>query len=351
MNLRHSAFAAAFRAIDLTGAHRWGRLLGQGAGAVLMLHHVRPFASGAFAPNRLLEVTPEWLDRALALIRAEGYDLVDMDEMAARIEGPARDRFAVALTFDDGYRDNVEHALPVLKRHDAPWTLHVTTGYADGAAQLWWIELEEAIRALPRVTLHVGGAIHDHDATTPQEKQAAFDDIYWALRARPELELRAGVSRLAAEAGLDGAALTRALCLDWDALRSLAAAEPSLSIGAHTATHPMLARHPLHVAQPEIVEAKYRIEFELGREVRHMAYPVGDRGSAGAREFDIARRAGFRTAVTTRPGHVFREHAPHLMALPRVSLNGFHQNEGALKALLSGLPFLALNRGRRLDVD
>ncbi|MGL4441142.1 MAG: polysaccharide deacetylase family protein [Bosea sp. (in: a-proteobacteria)] len=349
MKLRHMAFASAFKAITLTGAHRWARSLGQGTGAVLMLHHVRPWVAEDFAPNRLLEVTPGWLDQTLTLVRAEGYDIVDMDEMAARIAGPKRDRFAVALTFDDGFRDNLDHALPVLKRHDAPWTMHVTTGFADASASLWWIAFEEAIRVLPKVTLVVGGRIHDVDTREVAGKQAAFNDIYWALRARPEAELRAGVDRLCAEAGIDQLALTRSLCLDWDDLRELAR-EPSLTVGAHTLTHPMLAKHPLHVAQPEIVEAKYRIEFELGRAVHHLAYPVGDPLSAGQREFNLARDAGFRTAVTTRPGHVFNEHAAHLYALPRLSLNGFHQNTAALKAMLSGLPFYALNRGKKLNV-
>jgi peptidoglycan/xylan/chitin deacetylase (PgdA/CDA1 family) len=349
MNVRHLAYASAFKAITLTGAHRWARGLGQGMGAILMLHQVRPSGSEAFAPNRLLEVTPEWLDETLAMIRSEGYDIVDMDEMASLITGPKRDRFAIALTFDDGYRDNREHALPVLKRNNAPWTMYVTTGYADAIASLWWIEFEEAIRVLPRVTLVVGGRIHDFETLDVNSKQAAFNEIYWALRARPEAELRAGIDRLCAEAGVDQLALTRALCLDWDELRDLTR-EPSLTIGAHTLTHPMLAKHPLHVVQPEIVEAKYRIEFELGRPVHHLAYPVGDPLSAGQREFDLARQSGFRTAVTTRPGHVFAEHAAHLHALPRVSLNGFHQNRSALKALLSGLPFYALNRGGKLNV-
>ncbi|MDX3810325.1 MAG: polysaccharide deacetylase, partial [Bosea sp. (in: a-proteobacteria)] len=51
------------------------------------------------------------------------------------------------------------------------------------------------------------------------------------------------------------------------------------------------------------------------------------------------------------PGHLFAEHADHLHALPRVSLNGLHQNEAALRALLSGLPFWLRGRGRRLDVE
>ena len=64
----------------------------------------------------------------------------------------------------------------------------------------------------------------------------------------------------------------------------------------------------------------------------------------------IAKKLGFVTAVTTRPGHLFPDHAGHLHALPRISINGLHQTEAALASLLSGVPFLAWNRGRRLDV-
>ena len=84
--------------------------------------------------------------------------------------------------------------------------------------------------------------------------------------------------------------------------------------------------------------------------MRHLSFPVGDPGSAGPREFALARDLGFAPAVTTRPGHLFAAHAGHLHALPRVSVNGCHQTRAALAGLLSGVPFLAWNRGRRLNV-
>ena len=80
------------------------------------------------------------------------------------------------------------------------------------------------------------------------------------------------------------------------------------------------------------------------------AYPVGDPTSAGAREFALAREAGYEIAVTTRPGMLFPEHAAHLLALPRVSLNGLWQDLGYLDVLLTGAPFRLWNRGRRLNV-
>ena len=112
----------------------------------------------------------------------------------------------------------------------------------------------------------------------------------------------------------------------------------------------MLAKHPREAALAEIAGSRTRIEAELGRPVRHLSYPVGDPTSAGPREFALARDLGFATAVTTRPGHLFAEHAAHLHALPRVSVNGCHQSAAALGGLLSGVPLLAWNRGRRLNV-
>jgi peptidoglycan/xylan/chitin deacetylase (PgdA/CDA1 family) len=350
MSLRHKAFSAAFAAIAATGADRWGRGLAQGKGAILTLHHVRPAAAGGgFRPNGLLEVTPDFLDRALTLIRAEGYDIVSLDEALARLGDPKPGRFFVALTFDDGYRDNLDHAWPVLAKHQAPWTLYVVRGFAERTARLWWLELEEAIRGLPRISVELPDGRFEAPAGTDAEKQRAFDQLYWRLRKASEAILLSAISDLAREAGIDPVALVERDCLPTQTLRSLAGA-PGVTIGAHTLSHPMLAKHPEEVARREIVESKAWLEKVLEVPIRHFAYPVGDPGSAGPREFALAKEAGFASAVTTRPGHLFAEHADHPHALPRVSLNGLHQSEAALRSLLSGLPFLLWNRGRKVNV-
>lgn len=349
MNGRHRAIAAAFRVMAATGADRWSRGFAQGAGVILTLHHVRAAERRGFAPNALLDITPDFLDRALRLIRAEGYDIVSLQEALARLRNPKPGRFFVALTFDDGYRDNVEDAWPVLAKHEAPWMLYVTPGFADRTARLWWVELEEVIRALRRIDLALPDGRFTARTETDVEKDRAFGRLYWRLRRGPEAILLSVISTLAAEAGIDPAAIVERECLPWETLRALSGA-PGVTIGAHTLTHPMLAKHDADVARHEIVESRQRLETELGMPVRHFAYPVGDSGSAGPRDFALAAEAGFESAVTTRPGHLFPEHAGHLHALPRVSLNGLHQNEAALRALLSGLPFWLRSRARRLDV-
>ncbi|HMO28703.1 polysaccharide deacetylase family protein [Enterovirga sp.] len=341
---KHGVIAAGFRAIAASRAESWLAPLARGIGAILMFHHVRPARADPFQPNRLLEITPEHLDLTLRLARELGWEIVPLDEVPERL-ARRKGRF-LALTFDDGYRDNRDHALPVLRRHGVPWTMFVTTDYASGRGSLWWLELEEAIRASGRVSLQG----RDYAAGTPAEKEAAFRALYARLRAGPEPELRAATASLCDRAGFDRAGLAGRLCLSWDELRTLSAADPALTIGAHTLSHPMLAKGDEAAACREIAASRTEIAERLGRPVRHLAYPVGDPASAGPREFALAREAGYATAVTTRPGHLFPEHAAHLAALPRVSVNGLFQTEAAMRALLSGVPFLLWNRGRRLNV-
>jgi peptidoglycan/xylan/chitin deacetylase (PgdA/CDA1 family) len=349
MSPRYGLFSLAFRAMAATRTDRWLAPIARGRGVILMFHHVRPWRERAFAPNRLLEITPEFLDRTLSLLREAGFDLVSLDQVPERLRARRNERPFAVLSFDDGYRDNVQHALPVLQKHRAPWTLAVTTDFAEGRGRLWWLELEEAVARLPRLTFTLDGVPLDLPCGTAAEKQQAFETVYWALRRGPENRLLAVIAALAEQAGVDTRALVADLCLSWDELKE-PAREPGITIAAHTITHPMLAKHDAETAKQEMIASKRVIEERLGVAVRHLAYPVGDPTSAGPRDFALARDLGFETAVTTRPGHVFAAHSDHLHALPRVSVNGLFQTEEALRALFSGAPFLAWNKGRRVNV-
>ena len=115
MAFKHSLIEAGFAAFRASGLHRVLAPLTRGAGVILTFHRVRPFAppTPGYAPNRLLEVTPAFLDAALSLIARLGFDLVSLAEARRRlVEGGPR--FA-ALTFDDGYRDTRDFPLPILE--------------------------------------------------------------------------------------------------------------------------------------------------------------------------------------------------------------------------------------------
>ena len=119
--------------------------LTRGIGAIFMLHHVRPELPGSFEPNRILKVTPKFLEEVISQVRASGFQIVSLDEAHFRlIEGDYGKPF-VCFTFDDGYRDNLEYAYPIFKRHNLPFAIYVPTDYADGHGDLWWLALEKVI--------------------------------------------------------------------------------------------------------------------------------------------------------------------------------------------------------------
>ena len=111
----------------------------------------------------------------------------------------------------------------------------------------------------------------------------------------------------------------------------------------------MLAKVPERMARSEMQMSRSVIEASLGQRPDHLSYPVGDKTSAGPREFKIAGELGFKTAVTTRPGVLFPEHREHLTALPRISLNGEHQQLRYVRVLLSGAATAMWNGFRKVD--
>lgn len=347
MDWRRFFIEAGFGVLGASGLHAAAAPLTRGRGAILTFHHVLPDRSDEFAPNRLLTVTPDYLDKVIRRLRDVGYDIVSMDEAIVRLAAAVpRRRFAV-LTFDDGLRDHLDHALPVLERHGVPGTFYVTTGFADRTARLWWIEIEEAVRRADHLSVMVAGERIERDTRDPAAKRLAFDDIYWRLREGPEETLRAVVDELCRQHAVDPATLVDRYCLDWSGIETLAR-HPLVTVGAHTLSHPMLAKYAEDFARREIREGRAVLERRLGRTVHHLAYPVGDPASAGAREFRLACEAGYASAVTTRPGLLFPAHDKHPHALPRVSMNGYYQSRRALDVLLSGMALLLWNKGRRI---
>ena len=346
---RNNVIRAGLGALYFTGAHYLLRPIFSGVGAIFMLHHVRPRRDGEFQPNRHLEVAPEFLRAMLAHLRSRGIDIITIDEVHQRlIERNFSRRFA-CFTLDDGYRDNRDFALPLMREFEAPFTVFIASDFAQGTGRLWWIALEMVIAKSSSIELAIGGTMTRLDTSTPALKQAAFDRLHDHLRSLPgEGDIHREIGALCARHGIDEAAVCRELCMSFDELKPFAQ-DKLITIGAHSITHCNLARQPKEIARSEMVTSRARIEDALQRPVVHLAYPYGDKIAAGAREFALAQAAGFKTAVTTRPGMIFPESASHLTALPRVSLNGNYQDTRIFPVLTSGAATAMWNGFRRVD--
>ncbi len=347
--LRTNVIRAGLGALYFTGAHHLLRPVFAGVGAIFTLHHVRPRRDGEFQPNRHLEVAPKFLRAMLSHLRSSGIDIITMDELHRRLTERDFSRRFACFTLDDGYRDNRDFALPVMREFDAPFTVYVTSDFAQGAGHLWWIALEMVIARASSVETEIGGVATRFDTSTPVAKQAAFDRLHDWLRALPDwADLQREISMLCARHGVAEAAICRELCMSFDELKPFAD-DPLIGIGAHSVTHCNLARQSPEVASREINVGRERIENAMQRPVAHFAYPYGDKFAAGPREFALAQAAGFKTAVTTRPGMIFPESAGYLTALPRVSLNGNYQDKRILPVLTSGAATAVWNGFRRID--
>ncbi|MGV8996094.1 MAG: polysaccharide deacetylase family protein [Parvibaculaceae bacterium] len=345
INLRQTLSASkpalarnALLGLYASGAHLLAPAAMRGLGAIFMLHRVREPDDTEFAPNRILEITPAYLDALLTHVQSRGLICLSLDEAVKRIAaGDTSERFVV-FTLDDGYKDNLDVAAPIFARHSAPFTVYLATSLPDGTAELWWVVLERLIASANELRVRFGEAEETFTSRTVPEKKAAWDAIYWRLRALGEPALRAEVRRLAQVYGLDIAAITHDLAMSWDELRALAA-HPYASIEAHTASHIALAQISGDEARADIAAGLARHEAELGRRPQHFSYPYGDPTSADTRDFEIAASFDFRSATTTRKGLIRPEHAKALTRLPRLSLNGDYQDLRILDVLLSGLPF------------
>jgi peptidoglycan/xylan/chitin deacetylase (PgdA/CDA1 family) len=349
VTIKQTIIRGGLECLYFSGTYIVSRPFVGGVGAILALHHVRPPRPDRFQPNRLHEVTPQFLARLVRGLRRSGLEFVGLDEMYRRmVDGDFAKRF-VCLTFDDAYRDTLRFAYPVLKDAGVPFAIYVPTSFPDRLGELWWLALEAVIARNNRIGLVIDGRDRKFDCRTVAEKQTLYHVLYWWLRDRStESEMRDIVRRLAAFYQVDVRAFCAEQCMDWGELAQLAA-DPLVTIGAHTVNHPILLRLPKEAARSEMDLSRSVIEAALGRKPAHLSYPFGDRAASAAREFELAAELGFKTAVTARPGVLFRAHSQCLTALPRIAVDGNYQRMRYLRVLLSGAATALWNGFRRVD--
>jgi peptidoglycan/xylan/chitin deacetylase (PgdA/CDA1 family) len=342
-DLKVAGYKAGLNALYWSGAHRLFADRSQGAGAILMFHHVRPESASRFQPNAHLEVTPAFLGDVVERVRARGMDIVDLDEAMRRLANPGKARRFVVLTFDDGYRNNSTNAYPILKALGAPFTVYVATGLIDRTAVPWWEVIVAIIERAAHVQIRIGDRDFDLSTDSLAKKRIAARILARKLCLVSEDAQREAIDRAASDYQVDTRQMLSDEMMTWDEVRALSS-DPLVTIGAHTVGHYALARLDPGRARREMTESRDRIEAMTGSRPRHFAYPYGSPGAACEREFDLAEELGFATAVTTRRGVL----APssRMTALPRISMNGHYQSTRYVDLLLSGVPVVMERRIR-----
>jgi peptidoglycan/xylan/chitin deacetylase (PgdA/CDA1 family) len=235
------------------------------------------------------------------------YNPISLQDLAGSYDGggslPPR---ALVITVDDGYRDFLTCAQPVLHRFGIPATVFLVSDFLDGKLWMWWDALGFVFDRTSRQSLAFtapDGSAHRLPLTTSAERRAAHAAVCTALtdldtdsRAHTIAEMTRTLGILPPAAAPDEYAP-----LTWDDVRALAG--QNVEFGAHTRTHPILStvgdRDRL---RDEIMSSKQRIESEMQRQVIHFCYPNGRRRDFTDAAVEIVRDGGFQTAVTTEPG-------------------------------------------------
>lgn len=218
---------------------------------------------------------------------------------------------AVCVTFDDGYLDNVENALPILLENNIQATFFISTAFLDGGC-MWNDTVIEAIRLAPGPVLDLDDyGLDRYSLATREDRARTVRNLLRAIKYLDSGQRMRVVEQIHARAGAD---MPRGIMMRPEHIRQLS--RVGMEVGGHTMRHPILTRIGDADAATEIADGKRALEEILGHPVRYFAYPNGvPHRDYDRRHVQMVKDIGFNAAVTTSSGSVTG--SSDLFQLPR----------------------------------
>lgn len=285
-----------------------------GSRVVVLLYH--RIGSNERDPQ-VLAVSPEHFEQQMIAAKAFG-PVLSLRQLTKALSDRKLPKRATVVTFDDGYADNLQHAKPILEKHDVPATVFMTTGTYGRTREFWWDELQGILLepgTLPnRLTLDLAGQSHAWElgdistytleqarphsnwrfdtSPPPTVRHRVYTEIYFLLWNLQHDHRSKIMDDLLAQAGRGITVRPAQRAMNDDEVLKLADGG-LIEIGAHTHTHPNLASQPLELQDDEIRRSKQRMESLLSRPVESFAYPFGMHTE---KTLQLVRDAGFKQA-------------------------------------------------------
>ena len=302
---------------------------GRGAKLSTFIFHRVPAQPDPLLPD---EPDAQRFEQMLSWITGQFQVLAPLEACERLSTGslPAR---AAVITFDDGYRDNAEVALPILQRHGVSAAFFIATGFLDGGI-MFNDRVIEAIRAVPgeRVRINLAG-IDELDLSSPAARRGAINALLRAIKHLMPGDRDDAVEAIEARLGVSA---TESPMMSRAQVRQLHAA--GMAIGGHTRWHPILSVLAPDDAREAIQDGRDDLTELLGHPPPLFAYPNGRQGRDwGSEHAQMVKDAGFRFAFTTDSGAARFGDSPHVLprftpwARGRVGFGG-----QALRNLLQG---------------
>lgn len=313
---RNTLLTTAVNVLDVSGITRLLKPFYGGRGAILSFHRVLPDGAATLTPGTA--VTVSQLRNVLHFLRLSGMELVRLLDIPSRLSASTSRRF-VAITLDDGYRDNFEQGLPVFREFAAPFSVFPCTGFLNRTDILWIYLLEALCLRKDRITWRHPQKDQVEFVRSPKEDRLAF-----FRRVESYAGYAVGIGESLAEAceaeGIPVGQIKNELFLSWEQLK-LMSQDSLATIGVHAVTHASLASLKENQAEMEIATARDELQRQLGAAMQVIAYPFGSLEACGPREFRMARRMGFTMGLTTKKGNIYSHHKSSLWSLPRHTLS------------------------------
>ena len=233
---------------------------------------------------------------------AKNYKIVTLDEIVDRVRNRDSIRGRVAITFDDGFKDNYENAYPILKKYNIPATIFLITGYVENGIAPWFIKLRYIFMKTEQTyfQLRSNDEIISYSMRSREEKFATSDKVMAYLKDSPDEEKLLLLDRLCKQLVVNEFDGLNNLMLTWDQIKEMS--ENGISFGAHTVNHPVLSRITVEEVEKEIRESKEVIEARIEKPVTAFAYPFGKKTEYSNKIIEVLRKFGFKCSVTSEYG-------------------------------------------------
>jgi len=210
----------------------------------------------------------------------------------------------IVMTFDDGYLDNYEYALPIFDELSIPFTVYVTNSFPDKTAILWWYVLEDIIQQNNRIKLSNNEIF---DCQTKEKKEELFLFLRQLILSLNQENIINEFLNLFSNYEISYLDYNNNLCLTWDMIKEMSNSR-YCTIAAHTMNHKTLNRLPIEKLDMEIIQSKKKLEEYIEKEIRHFAYPFGTLNEIGNREVEYIKNCGFYTACYAFGGDFNENH-------------------------------------------
>jgi len=320
-----------------------------GIGHILTFHRVLPQSSFTIPENKVLEVSPHFLEKLIFFYKEHKYDFVSLDTVYERLEYTKKSKSKfVAFTFDDGYADVYEYAFPLMQKHNVPLNLYITTDFPDKKAFLWWYMIDDLFKNNKRITFQYQNNEVVLNSTTDKEKQKGFKFLRNII-LNDYSNYKSVFNNIISDYALCAEKYAHSETLSWEHIKKMSAHE-LVCIGNHSISHPVFNRLTQEQIVFEVLTSKQIIENHIQKEVSHFAYPYGGKDEVGRREFDILKDLNFKTCTTTRLSNIFKGHSAFTECLPRIGLAEGMSDEKLINHM-SGITQYNRNKFKRIVTE